>query len=119
MGADRQAKMAVEKKRREQVVKEQTEEAQKIVEQRASKEEKEKIEQEEMLVRAKGLHKEQQEKEEEFCKALKNELPELRKAAEDLMEADYGTSVAALDGKRKGLPLRLLTRRKEIAWIWA
>lgn len=32
------------------------------------------------------------------------------------MEADYGTEISLSD--RRGLPLRLLTRRKEVAWIW-
>lgn len=115
--AERQAKMAVEKKRREQVAKEQAEEAQRQAVERQVREEKERIEREEMLARARELHKEQREKEEEFRKALNSEPPELRKAAEDIMEADYGTEIKLQD--RVGLPLRLLTRRKEVAWIWA
>ncbi|CAK9024840.1 Leucine-zipper-like transcriptional regulator 1 [Durusdinium trenchii] len=121
--AERQAKMAVEKKRREQVAKEQAEEAQRQAVERQVREEKERIEREEMLARARELHKEQREKEEEtatdrlengpgavqpppppergraevglpktgqeFRKALNSEPPELRKAAEDIMEADY------------------------------
>ena len=115
--AERQAKMAVEKKRREQVAKEAAEEAQRQAAERAVREEKERQEREEMLARAREAHKEQREKEEEFRKALESEPPEFRKAADEIMEADYGSEIK-VEG-RKGLPLRLLTRRKEVAWIWA
>ena len=115
--AERQAKMAVEKKRREQVAKEAAEEAQRQAAERAIREEKERIEREEMMQRAREAHKEQREKEEEFRKALESDAPELRKAAHEIMEADYGSEIK-VEGRR-GLPLRLLTRRKEVAWIWA
>lgn len=115
--AEQKAKMAVEKKRREQVAKEAAEEAQRLAEEKAIREEKERIEREEMLARAREAHKEQREKEEEFRKALNSDPADLRKAAEDIMEADYGTEIK-VEGRR-GLPLRLLTRRKEVAWIWA
>jgi len=116
--AERKAKMAVEKKRREQVAKEAAEEAQRQAAEKAAREEKERQEREEMLARAREVHKEQREKEEEFRKALNSEAPELRKAAEDIMEAEYGSEIPPIEG-HKGLPLRLLTRRKEVAWIWA
>ncbi|CAE7719822.1 LZTR1 [Symbiodinium sp. CCMP2592] len=99
------------------VAKEAAEEAQRHAEEKAIREEKERIEREEMLARAREAHKEQREKEEEFRKALNSDPAELRKAAEDIMEADYGTEIK-VEGRR-GLPLRLLTRRKEVAWIWA
>ncbi|CAJ1327814.1 unnamed protein product [Effrenium voratum] len=113
--AERQAKMAVEKKRREQEAKKAAEEAERQAAERAVREEKERQEREEMLARAREVHKEQREKEEEFRKALNSDPVELRKAADDLMEAEYGSGVK--EGVR--LPLRLLTRRKEVAWIWA
>ncbi|CAE7711349.1 LZTR1 [Symbiodinium sp. CCMP2456] len=99
------------------VAKEAAEEAQRHAEEKAIREEKERIEREEMLARAREAHKEQREKEEEFRKALSSDPVEFRKAAEDIMEADYGTEIK-VEGRR-GLPLRLLTRRKEVAWIWA
>jgi len=115
--AERQARMLVENKRREQAAKEAAEDAERFAAEKAAKEEKDKAERVELMKRAREAHKEQREKEEEFKKALGQELPEFRKAAEDIMEAEYGSDIKVAG--RRGLPLRLLTRRKEVAWIWA
>mmetsp|Transcript_107629 Transcript_107629/g.278638 ORF Transcript_107629/g.278638 Transcript_107629/m.278638 type:complete len:171 (+) Transcript_107629:410-922(+) len=115
--AERQARVEKEEKRREQVAQEVAEQAEREAAERAVREAQERQERAELERRAREAKAKQKAKEEEFEKALTADPPELRKAANDLMEANYGSAVK-LKGRR-GLPLRLLTRRKEVAWLWA
>lgn len=109
--------MAVEEQRREQVAREAAEQAEREAAERAEREIRERAERQEMERRAKEVRAQQKALQEEFDRALASEPPELRRAAEELMEAEYGTDVK-LEG-RSGLPLRLLTRQKDVAWVWA
>merc|ERR1712228_989798 len=82
---------------------------------KAEREEREKAEKEVRQKKARELLEKQRAKEQEFERALSSDPKELRKLASDVMEGDYGNNL--LQGKR--LPLRLFTRRKEVAWLWA
>jgi len=57
--------------------------------------------------------------ENEFTIKLNLDPEPLRREAESLMDANYGSSVKPENIGRRGLPLRLMTRRKEVAWLWA
>ena len=74
-----------------------------------------------MLARAREAHKEQREKEEEFRKALESEPPEFRKAADEIMEADYGSEIKLQwCWQRRGLAMdqcRLLSWEIHDAWV--
>merc|ERR1740129_1370582 len=113
--AERLTRIEEETHRRELVAIEQREAAEKEAADKAVKEEADRREQEER--RALEAREKQRAKEQEFTRALEAEPPELRAAADALMEAQYGSGVSVKG--RRGLPLRLLTRRKDVAWLWA
>jgi len=115
--AERQARVLKEEMRREQVAQETAERLEREAAEKAVREAQERSEREELERRAREARAKQKAKEEEFEKALAADPPELRKAANELMEANYGSEVRLQS--RRGLPLRLLTRRKEVAWLWA
>merc|ERR1719323_804055 len=113
--------MEMEERRREQVAKEQAEQAEKEAAEEAERKNQERLEREKLEKRAREQLAERKAREAEFEKILAQDPADLRKAAADLMDAPYGTAVK-LEGtcqEGKGLPLRLLTRRKEVAWHWA
>lgn len=116
--AERQAAILAETERREQVAKEAKEQEEREAAEKAERKERERLEQEELVRKAREARAAQKAKEEEFYKALAADPEDIRKSASDLMEAEYGSS-AKLPGGRKGLPLRLFTRRREVAWLWA
>merc|ERR1712217_304383 len=78
-----------------------------------------KAEKDEQIKRAREKRAIDKAAEQEFLKSIAVDPEPLRKAAMNLMEAQYGTSVKADEIGRRGLPLRLMTRRKEVAWWWA
>lgn len=114
--AERNARIEVENQRREKVAKEAAEEAERQAAERAVREEQERKQRGELLARAKEERAKQREKEEEFTRAMAAEPLLFRRAADDLMEAAYGADIK-VEGHR-GVPLRLFTRRKEVAWLW-
>jgi len=114
--AERQAIQAQEEIRRAQVAQESAERNEREASERAEKEAVDKAEAAVFMQRAREQRAATKEKEQAFEVALSSDPKELRKAAEELMQADYGSSVK-VEGRR-GLPLRLLSRRKEVAWMW-
>jgi len=115
--AERKAREDAELHRREQVALEKKEQEQREMVALAERRELAKMRQEAMAKQARGLRAQQKAKEEQFRCALEGDAPEFRKAASDLMDAEYGTDVQ-IEGRR-GVPLRLFTRRKEVSWLWA
>lgn len=115
--AEKKAIMEVESQRREQVAKEQREQDEKDAVERAERQAREKRQQDEAERTAREARAQQKARDEDFTRAIEADPEPLRKAASNLMEAQYGTDVQ-VEGRR-GLPLRLLTRRREVAWLWA
>merc|ERR1740130_524150 len=111
---ERQKMVALEEQRRGKVARDQQEEQEQKAKENAVKQEKTKIEKEALAKRARENRAKQQAKEQEFEKALASDAPELRKLANDVMTSDYGSDVL---GKKVRVPLRLFTRRKEVAWL--
>lgn len=115
--AERLARVQMEEHRREQVAREAAEEAERVAAEKAIKEEEDRREREDLERRAKEVLIQRRAREEEFRKAVEAEPEDLRRAAQELLEAEYGSSVNVKG--RRGLPLRLMTRRKDVAWCWA
>jgi len=115
--AEKQVRIQEEEKRRVQVAQEAAEQAQREAHERAERQEERRRAREEREREAREARQQQKFREEEFERILAGDPEPLRAAAQGLMEADYGTDVK-VEGRR-GLPLRLLTRRKEVAWLWA
>lgn len=115
--AERLAIVQVEAQRREQVSREAAEQAERDAAEKAMRQDGERKELEELRRRAKEQATSMRAKSDEFHAALAKEPEDLRKAAEAFMEGEYGAKVP-LAGRR-GVPLRLLTRRREVAWLWA
>lgn len=115
--AEEKALIEKESQRREQVAREQKEEEERQAAERAERKEREVRQQEDALRRAREVRAQQKAKLDEWEHALAMDPLPLRSAASGLMAADYGTDVR-IEGRR-GLPLRLMTRQKEVAWIWA
>jgi len=116
--AERNARIQAEEQRREQVAREAAEQAEREAAERAERQELERREREEQAAKAREARMQQRAREEEFERVLASDPQPLRRAAAELMEAEYGSSVRLEDGSR-GVPLRLFTRRKEVAWLWA
>jgi len=116
--AERQNIQALELRRRDQVAREAEEEKERQKVLRAERQEAERKEREDLERRAREAKLARKAVEDEFEAQLAQDPPDHRKAAADLMEAEYGSAVKPPKG-RKGLPLRLFTRRKEVAWTWA
>jgi len=115
--AEKQVRIQEEEKRRVQVARDAAEQAEREAQERAERQEEKRRVREEREKQAREARQQQKLREEEFERILANDPESLRAAAQGLMEADYGTDVK-IEGRR-GLPLRLLTRRKEVAWLWA
>jgi len=114
--AEKEAIARRELARREQLEKEAAERAEQERAERQVREAKEREEREILLAKAKEQRAIMKAKKEEFMRILNDDPEEERDAATNLMEAEYGSKVK-LQGRR-GIPLRLMTRRKEVAWIW-
>eukprot|EP00929_Paragymnodinium_shiwhaense_P019612 TRINITY_DN13315_c0_g1_i2.p1 TRINITY_DN13315_c0_g1~~TRINITY_DN13315_c0_g1_i2.p1 ORF type:complete len:290 (+),score=146.12 TRINITY_DN13315_c0_g1_i2:131-1000(+) len=112
--AERQKMVALESQRRDKVAADAKEEAERLAKEAAERKEREDKERAELLKKAKEARAKERAKEEEFEKQLAKDPAEQRKLANDVMSGDYGNDVL----KGKMLPLRLFTRRKEVAWIW-
>lgn len=115
--AERKAREDAELQRREQVALERKEQEKREMAAVAERQEQVKLRHEALAKQAREQRAQQKAKEEEFRRALEGDAPELRKAASDLMGAEYGTDVQ-IEGRR-GVPLRLFTRRQEVSWLWA
>eukprot|EP00927_Polykrikos_kofoidii_P051259 TRINITY_DN45046_c0_g1_i1.p1 TRINITY_DN45046_c0_g1~~TRINITY_DN45046_c0_g1_i1.p1 ORF type:complete len:332 (+),score=111.39 TRINITY_DN45046_c0_g1_i1:77-1072(+) len=113
--AEREKVMALEEQRRDKVAREQQEVAERQVAERLERQERERQERETLEKRAREARQRNRATVEAFEKALAQDSSTLRKLASDVMTGDYGSDVL---GGRK-LPLRLFTRRKEVAWTWA
>merc|ERR1712232_1412889 len=96
------------------VAADQKEEAERAAKEAAEKKERDDKERAEMLKRAKEARAKERAKEQEFENELAKDPADQRKLCNDVMSAEYGNDVL----KGKLLPLRLFTRRKEVAWIW-
>uniref|UniRef100_A0A7S4WCU6 PDZ domain-containing protein n=1 Tax=Alexandrium monilatum TaxID=311494 RepID=A0A7S4WCU6_9DINO len=116
--AEMNAKIQAEEQRREQVAREAAEQAEREAIERAARQELKRKEREEQAAKAREARMQQKALAEEFERQLAADPEPLRRAAAELMEAEYGSSVRVTDGRR-GIPLRLFTRRKEVAWLWA
>jgi len=118
--AEQAVRVKAEEQRRQQVAKEAAEQAEREAAELAERKELERIETEALQKKAREARAVQRAKEEEFERSIISDPEELRQAANALMEADYGSSVNLEGtGRKRGLPLRLMTRRKEVAWLWA
>lgn len=115
--AEKRLVLEEESKRREQVSQEQRERDEREFAAKLERQERERGEYAEAQLRAREALREQLEREDSWNRKLNMEPVPFRKAADELMAAEYGSSVNMEGGKR--LPLRLLTRRKEVAWLWA
>jgi len=116
--AEMNARIQAEEQRREQVAREAAEQAEREAAEHAERQEIKRREREEQAAKAREARMQQKAREEEFERQLASDPDMLRRSAAQLMEAEYGSFVKVEDGRR-GLPLRLLTRRKEVAWLWA
>jgi len=114
--AQKSVRVDVEMQRREQVAQEKKEAEKRDAAERIEQTERKRQEQEAALQRARQKRERQKAAEEDWEKRLAEDGEDLRHAANELMAADYGTTVKA-DGRR-GLPLRLLTRQEDVAWVW-
>mmetsp|Transcript_11436 Transcript_11436/g.21654 ORF Transcript_11436/g.21654 Transcript_11436/m.21654 type:complete len:326 (-) Transcript_11436:35-1012(-) len=108
----------MENDRRKKVAVEMKEQQEREAAERAEREERERAEHEEALQAAREARAIQRAKDEEFMRQINSDPEELRNAASNLMEAEYGSEVQ-LEGRPASVPLRLFTRRREVAWIWA
>lgn len=115
--AERQVRIQEEEKRRVQVAQDAAKQAEREAQERAERQEAKRRVREEQAREAREARQLQKLKEEEFEQILARDPEAFRAAAQGIMEADYGTDIR-VEGRR-GLPLRLLTRRKEVAWLWA
>jgi len=115
--AERQVRIQEEEKRRVQVAQDAAKQAELEAQERAERQEQKRRAREEQAREAREARLLQKMKEEEFERILARDPEAFRAAAQGIMEADYGTDIK-IEGRR-GLPLRLLTRRKEVAWLWA
>jgi hypothetical protein len=113
--AEKAVRVQVELQRREQVARDKKEQQERDAAERAEREAKEAVEREEAIKHAREARAQLRAKEKEFMSIIEGDPAELRSAANTLMEAEYGSSVT----KVKAIPLRLFTRRKEVAWQWA
>jgi len=112
--------MEIEEKRRDQVTEDKAEQNRQDAELQKERQAQEKIANDKLLKRAREQAAEKRGKEEEWEKVLNQDSPALRKAAADIMAAPYGGPAIKIEGMEGAkLPLRLLTRRKEVAWFWA
>lgn len=112
--ATKNALMDVEMQRREQVARDKKELEEKEAAERAVREAKEASERTEAIKLAREARSKQRAKDEEFRKLIEADPEEQRKAANSLMEAEYGPASRMAEA----IPLRLFTRRKEVAWQW-
>merc|ERR1711920_237804 len=99
--------------------KDMADKAEKAAGEKAERQAQEKAERAEKVRKARESMAEKKAVEDEFEKSLALDPEPLRRAANELMEANYGTCVKPEEIGRRGLPLHLMTRRKEVAWIWA
>ncbi|CAE8646627.1 unnamed protein product [Polarella glacialis] len=113
---ERLAKVAIEEQRRVQVIRETAEETERQAAEKAAAAVQEKAEHAVALKRAVEERHKLREKEEAFKKAMALDPKEWYAAAAEVMEADYGSDIKITG--RRGLPLRVMTRRKEVSWLW-
>eukprot|EP00811_Abedinium_folium_P027419 NODE_4158_length_1928_cov_7.997779.p1 GENE.NODE_4158_length_1928_cov_7.997779~~NODE_4158_length_1928_cov_7.997779.p1 ORF type:complete len:343 (-),score=153.02 NODE_4158_length_1928_cov_7.997779:824-1852(-) len=117
--AEKGALIEMEAMRRDQVARDAAELAEREAVERASHIEKQSARRREKLEHAREARVKQVAAQEAFFEVINAEPQMLRDVAADLMEADFGSSVRFPKGSdRRGLPLRMLTRRQEVAWIW-
>lgn len=118
--AEKRALIQVEGQRRKQVAREAAKVAEREAAEHALREEKAQLERKELADRAREERQKLKNQRDVFEQTINAEPVVLLKAAAKLMEAEYGTAVSFPEGTgRRGLPLRLMTRRKEVAWLWA
>lgn len=116
--AERSLKVKLETERREQVAREAAEKSERDAKEKAEREELERQRKEEAKKRAMAELQRQREVDEAWERSIAADDPEpLRTAAREIMDAEHGSSVKVKG--RRGLPLRLITRQKEVAWLWA
>eukprot|EP00747_Dinoflagellata_sp_TGD_P032981 gnl/TRDRNA2_/TRDRNA2_136328_c3_seq2.p1 gnl/TRDRNA2_/TRDRNA2_136328_c3~~gnl/TRDRNA2_/TRDRNA2_136328_c3_seq2.p1 ORF type:complete len:333 (+),score=119.53 gnl/TRDRNA2_/TRDRNA2_136328_c3_seq2:149-1000(+) len=116
--AQEQAVMQAEAARRNKVAEEKEEKERKEAAERAEKEAAEKADKEEKQRQAREHLAKQKALEKEWDAMYEAEREDFRRVAKELLDAAYGQQVKMPEGC-KGIPLRLLTRRKEVAWVWA
>merc|ERR1712060_732920 len=109
----------MEEGRRDQVAKEAAEQAEKDALEKAERNAIAKAEKAERVKKARESQAAARAVEQEFIQQLNVDPEPLRREAEALMDANYGTYVKSENIGRRGLPWRLMTRRKEVAWLWA
>jgi len=112
-----QGRREVEERRRQQVEIEKVERGQREAAERAEQRERQAREEEEAMALAREARRLRKVQEEEWTAQLNAEPEEWRRAAKQVMDAAYGTAIQV--SGRRGLPLRLVTRRKDVSWIWA
>lgn len=112
--AELDARKMVELQRRDQVAYDKKVQQEKDAADKAEKDAKDAVLREKAIGLAKEARAANRAKAEEFRALLEADPEDLRNAAHALMEAQYGSSVK----DSKCVPLRLFTRRKEVAWIW-
>jgi len=117
--AEHQQRVALEEQRRDGVAQANAEIAEKEAAEKAERGRIAKAQKDEAIKRAREKMAVDKAAEQEFLKAIAVDPEPLRAAANALMEAPYGTSVTPEKIGRRGLPLRCMTRRKEVAWWWA
>lgn len=113
-----QGRRQFEESRRQHVEKEKVEREEREAAERAEQEEQDKVEREAMQVLAREARRLRKAEEDEWNEQINVEPEPWRRAAKQIMDAAYGTAIQEIQG-RKGLPLRLVTRRKDVSWIWA
>merc|ERR1712187_242003 len=113
--AEKQARVDVEMVRREQVAREKREREEREQAEEKERQIREAAELEEAKRVAREARAEQRAKIEEFQRLIEKDPKDLRSAANALMEADEGATTKDC----KAIPLRLFTRRKEVAWHWS
>lgn len=113
--ATKDAQVAVELQRRQQVAQEKKEQQEREAAEAREREIREAAELETKKAGARKVRAERQASEQEFNKIIEGEPAEFRSAAQALMEAAYGSTTQ----DSKAVPLRLFTRRREVAWTWA
>lgn len=112
--AQLQVRGEVEMARREQVAQEKKVQDEKDAAERAERQAKEAEERGEAIKLARAARDVQRGKTEDFRKLIEADPADMRAAAQALMDAEYGSGIK--DGR--AVPLRLFTRRKEVAWTW-
>lgn len=114
--AERQVVMQKEELRRQQVAADKADLELRQAAEKSERDQQDAAERKVFEVRAREKVAKMRAVREEFERGILEDPEDFRKAAEELMQAEYGAHIKISD--RRGVPLRLLSRRKDVAWIW-